>query len=151
MSIQDEIAAQTTAAMKARDSARVAALRNVRAAFTTEMKKDGADSLSDEACVAVLRKLSKQRKESIEAFENAGRSDRADAERTELAVLEEFLPQLADEATTRQWVDDAIAASGATGPKDLGKVMGALMKAHKADIDGNLARRLASERLQSAD
>ena len=77
----------------------------------------------------------------------AGRSDRADAERAERAVIESFLPKLADEATTRAWVDAAIAESGATSAKDLGKVMGALMKAHKADVDGNLARRLAAERL----
>ena len=62
-------------------------------------------------------------------------------------MIEEFLPRLADEATTRAWVEEAIAASGATSAKELGKVMGALMKAHKGDVDGDLARRIAAERL----
>ena len=147
MGLVEQVSEQMKAAQKAKDAARLAALRNVRAAFLNEMKKDGAETLDDVTAQAVLRKLSKQREESIEAFSKAGRSDRADAERAERAVIESFLPKLADEATTRAWVEAAIAESGATGAKDLGKVMGALMKAHKADVDGNLARRLAQERL----
>ena len=106
-----------------------------------------AETLADEACIAVLRKLEKQRKESIEAYEQAGREDRASAERAELAVVQEFLPALADEETTRGWVSAAIEQTGASGKGDLGKVMGAVMKAHKGDVDGNLARALASELL----
>ena len=68
-------------------------------------------------------------------------------ERAELAVIDEFLPSLADEATTRSWVEQAIAASGAAKAGDLGRVMGALMKAHKGEVDGNLARRIAAESL----
>ena len=94
-----------------------------------------------------MSRLEKQRQESIEAFRAAGRTDRADAERAELAVIESFLPRLADRATTRAWVEEAIAASGAAGAKDLGKVMGAVMKAHKGEVDGNLARKIAAERL----
>jgi uncharacterized protein YqeY len=70
-----------------------------------------------------------------------------EAERAEKAVIESFLPRLADEATTRAWVSAAIAETGAVSARDLGKVMGALMKAHKADVDGNLARRVAQELL----
>jgi uncharacterized protein YqeY len=62
-------------------------------------------------------------------------------------VIQTFLPQLADEATTRRWVEEAIAASGASSQKEIGKVMGALMKAHKGEMDGNVARRIASELL----
>ena len=67
--------------------------------------------------------------------------------RAELAVVSSFLPSLADEATTRGWVQAAIAESGASSAKELGKVMGALMKAHKGEVDGNLARKLAAELL----
>ena len=74
------------------------------------MKKDGSETLDDAVATAVLRRLAKQREESIEAFEKAGRPDRADAERAEKAVIESFLPSLADEATTRAWVQAAIAA-----------------------------------------
>src|SRR4030095_7107389 len=96
------------AAMLAKDAARLSALRNIRAAFLTEMKKSNAKELPDETCVDLLRRLEKQRKESIEAFEKGGRAEQAAAEKAELNVIGEFLPQLADEATTKGWVEEAI-------------------------------------------
>lgn len=147
MSIVDDVTAQLKAAMKAKDARRLATLRSMRTAFLNEMKKDGSDSVSDEVCEGLVRKLAKQRKESIEAFDQAGRDEMADAERAELAVLEEFLPQLVDASQTRVWVEEAIATTGASGAKEMGKVMGALMKAHKADIDGNVARGIVQELL----
>ena len=149
MPLVDDVKNQLTEAMRAKDATRTATLRGIRAAFLNEMKKDGAETLDDETCVAVLRKLEKQRKESIDAFEKGGRADRADAERAELEVIQTFLPSLADDATTRAWVEAAIAESGASDAKELGKVMGLLMKAHKGDVDGNLARRIAAELLAS--
>lgn len=147
MSIEQTVSEQLAEAMKARDAARVAALRGIRAAFLNEMKKDNAKTLADETSVELLRRLAKQRRESIEAFDAGGRPERAAEERAELAVIEEFLPRLADEDATRTWVREAIAASGASAPGDVGKVMGALMKAHKGEVDGQLARRLAQELL----
>jgi len=141
--IVDDVSAELTKAMRARDSVRTNALRGIRAAFLHEMKKDGADSIPDETCVTLLRRLEKQRRESIEAFEQAGRDERVAAEKAELMVIAEFLPQLADEAQTRAWVEAAIAETGAETPGDVGKVMGALMKAHKGDVDGTLARQIA--------
>ena len=147
MGIEADVAAQIADALRARDRVRLAALRNIRAAFLVEMKKDNARTLADETCVAVLRRLEKQRRESIEAFEAAGRRDRADAERAELAVVASFLPRLADAETTRAWVREAIAASGAAKPGDVGRVMGALMKAHKGEVDGTLAREITQAEL----
>jgi uncharacterized protein YqeY len=147
MAIFDDLTGRMTAAMRAKDQPRLDALRNIRAAFLLEMKKNDAKTLPDEACIAILRKLEKQRLESIEAFEAGARPELAARERADLAVVREFLPSLADEATTRTWVREAIEASGAARAADVGKVMGALMKAHKGDVDGNLARRLASELL----
>jgi len=149
MSIADDVTAQIKDAMRAKDARRLSALRSMRTAFLNEMKKDGSDSVSDEVCEGLVRKLAKQRKESIEAFDQAGRDEMADAERADLAVLEKFLPQLADAAQTRVWVEEAMATTGASGAKEMGKVMGALMKAHKADIDGNLAREIVQELLAS--
>jgi uncharacterized protein YqeY len=143
----ETVTAQLKDAMKAKDAPRLAALRNIRAAFLVEMKKDGSETLDDATSIAVLRRLAKQRQESIEAFTQAGRPERVAEEQAELRVIEEFLPRLADEATTRAWVQEAIAASGAGSARELGKVMGALMKAHKGDVDGDLARRLAAELL----
>lgn len=147
MSIADEVTAQLKDAMRAKDERKLSALRSMRTAFLNEMKKDGSDTISDEACETLLRKLAKQRKESIEAFSSAGRDEMAEAERAELVVIDQFLPQLADEAQTREWVQAAIAESGASSPKEMGKAMGALMKAHKADIDGGLARKIMQELL----
>ena len=147
MPIVDDVSREMTSALRGKQSERLAALRNIRAALLVEMKKDNSKTLADELSVGVLRRLEKQRRESIEAFEQAGRGDRAAAELAELAVVQEFLPKLADEAKTRAWVEEAIAATGASRPGDVGKVMGAVMKAHKGDLDGNLARKLASELL----
>jgi uncharacterized protein YqeY len=145
--IFETVSTQMNEARKARDETRLGALQGIRAAFLNELKKDNSTTLTDEACIALLRKLEKQRQESIDAFTTVGRADRADAERAELRVIQTFLPQLADEATTRRWVEEAIAASGAANQKEIGKVMGALMKAHKGEMDGNVARRIASELL----
>ena len=149
MGIFETVSVQMNEARKAKDETRLGALQGIRAAFLNELKKDNSTTLTDEACIALLRKLEKQRQESIDAFTNVGRADRADAERAELRVIQTFLPQLADEATTRRWVEEAIAASGAANQKEIGKVMGALMKAHKGEMDGNVARRIASELLQA--
>jgi len=147
MAIFDEIGAGLKDALKAKDSVRLAALRSIRAAFINEMKKDNSDSLTDEACIALLRKREKQGLESIEAFEKGDRPDQAAAEQAELVVVRAFLPALADESQTTAWVEEAIASSGAESAQDLGKVMGALMKAHKGDVDGNLARSIAAAKL----
>ena len=134
-------------ALRAKDKLRLGTLRSVRAGFLNELKKDNSETLSDDACLAILRRLEKQRKESIEAFEAGGREEMAAKESAELAVIQEFLPSLAGEALTKTWVEEAIAASGAAAPGDMGKVMGALMKAHKGDVDGNLAKKVAQELL----
>ena len=148
MALVDDVSTAMKEAMKAKESVRLQALRSIRAAFLNEMKKPGAESsLSDEACVGLLRRLKKQRKESIEAFEGAGRTELAEVEKGELAVIQSYLPSLADEATTRAWVQTAIEQAGVTDPKQLGKVMGALMKEHKGDVDAGLAKRLAGELL----
>lgn len=149
MAIVDDVTSQMKDAMRAKDALRLATLRSMRSAFLNEMKRDGSDSVSDTVCETLLRKLEKQRKESIDAFTRGGREEMAATERVELAVIQEFLPQLADEAQTRRWVEAAIAETGASGPKEMGKVMGALMKAHKADLDGNLAREIVQELLGS--
>ena len=150
MAIFDDVNAQMKDAMRAQRKLELQALRSIRAAFLLRMKEDASQTVTDEDCLPILRRLEKQRHESIEAFEGAGRTEQAAAEKAELAVILTFLPSQADEATTRAWVQNAIAESGAKTAKDLGRVMGAIMKAHKADVDGNLARRIASELLPPA-
>ena len=147
MAVVDEVNRQMKEAMRAKDARRLAALRSIRAAFVHEMKRDGSETLEDDVCTALLRRLEKQRKESIEAFEQGGREEQAAAERAELAVVQTFLPSLAAPETTRSWVKEAIASTGASKKGDIGRVMGALMQAHKGEIDGGLAKGIASELL----
>ncbi len=143
----ETVSQQIKDAMRAKDARRLVALRSIRAAFLNEMKKDNSETLSDEVCVGLLRRLEKQRRESIEAFEQGGREQQAADERAELGVIQEFLPSLADDATTQTWVREVIETTGASKAGDLGRVMGALMKAHKGEVDGALARRIASQLL----
>ena len=95
MGLMEDVSAAMTKAMKAKESLRVTALRNVRAAFLTEMKKDGSETLPDEVCIAVLRRLEKQRKESIDAFESAGRKLSDTVKSTEPGPLKEHLKSIA--------------------------------------------------------
>lgn len=135
-------------AMRAKDGNRVRALREIRAAFIVAMKEDGADDLEDSKAIAQLRRLAKMRHESIEMFAKGGRDDLVKAEQDELAVIETYLPALADEAQTRQWAEEAKAATGAQSKKDFGKVMGAVMKMHREQVDGALLKKVVTEMLQ---
>lgn len=148
MGIYDQVNDQMKEAMRSKDRERLNALRNIRTAFINELKKNNATTLSDDQCLAALRQLAKQRKDSIDAYTQASREDLAAQEQAELTVIETFLPQLADADQTRIWVREAIAQAGATEPSHAGKVMGALMRAHKADIDGALAKQIVAEELQ---
>jgi uncharacterized protein YqeY len=121
----------------------------VRAAFLVAMKDTGADSLADEKAVETLRKLVKQRADSIAQYSAGGRAELVAAEEAEMRLIESFLPALADAATTEVWVRDAIAKLSATKPGDAGKVMGAVLKAHKGEVDNALTKSIA-ERLLSA-
>lgn len=146
MSLVDKVSADLKAAMLAKDAPRVTGLRMIRAAFI-ELEKEGKGPVTDERCIDKLKSLKKQRIDSITAYEGAGRQDLADQEKLELGIIESFLPKLADEAQTLLWVQEAVAASGATSVKELGKAMGALMKAHKDDVDAGLARTLLTKAL----
>jgi uncharacterized protein len=142
MSILDRVSVELKEAMLAKDRTRIDGLRSIRAAFIEALKVDGAATLTDESAIEVLRKLSKMRRESIEAYTAGGRPDLVEEETQAPGVIESFLPKLADEATTRAWVQEAIAATGATSKGDMGRVMAALMAAHRAELDGKLANNI---------
>jgi len=150
LSIAKQVDAEVKVAMKAKDKAAVAALRNIKTALATAAKDGGVDSVEDGEAVKVLRKLAKMRQESIDMYEKAGDSgaERAAAEKAELVIIERWLPQLADEATVRQWVQ-AILDTG-DGPPNKGKIMGALMKDHKDELDGKMAQQVVSDMLAAA-
>jgi uncharacterized protein YqeY len=123
------------AAMRAKDAARLSAIRLILAAIK-QREVDERIELDDAAVVGVIEKMIKQRRESIAQFEKGGRADLADAEKAEVQVLSAYLPAQMSDAEIAQAVDAAIAQAGATGAKDMGKVMGALKArlAGKADM-----------------
>jgi uncharacterized protein YqeY len=147
MSLKDKITGDITAAMKAKDANRLSALRMAKAALMNEQNKKGADYvLTDEESAKVLQSLVKQRKDSIEQYEKAGRSELAEKEQSELAVLEEYLPQAASNEEIEQAVAEAIQETGASSIKE----MGAVMKAAQANLAGKTADgRLVSEAVKT--
>jgi uncharacterized protein YqeY len=146
MSITDKVNQELRASMRARNKPRTMALRNIRAAIIVATKA-GGEAPSDSDVMKLIRGIAKKHLESLDLYAKGGRDDLVAEERAQLDVVEEFLPQLADEATTRQWVSAAIEASGATSMRELGKVMGALMRDHKGLVDGKLAQVVARELL----
>ena len=125
MSLKDQITDDMKAAMRAKDSERLSTIRLLIA----EIKRKEVDErveVDDAQVVAIVEKMIKQRKDSITQFENGGRQDLADKEKSELAVLSAYMPAgLSDEEVAAE-VAAAVAASGAAGPQDMGKVMGIL-------------------------
>jgi uncharacterized protein len=144
--IADRLSAQIKDAIKAGDRVRLQTLRLLATGVRNrevELMRD----LTEEDLVEVATREVKRRKEAAEAYERGGRADRAEQERAEQAVLEEFLPEQASEDEVRAVIEEAVAATGASGPGDLGKVMGQVMGKLKGRVDGGEVNRLARERL----
>jgi uncharacterized protein YqeY len=124
--LNDQVNTGITAAMKAKDQVRLSALRMLKAAIMNKNVEKGRD-LDDAEVLQVIGSLVKQRRDSIEQFQAAGRTDLVDKEAAEMAVLDAFLPPAASAADIDAAVAAAIAETGATSPKDMGKVMKAVM------------------------
>jgi hypothetical protein len=123
MSLQQKITDALKSAMLAKQAERTTALRALKSALGYTQIEKKVDSLDDAAVMAVIQKEAKKRKDSIEEFEKGGRADLAATERTELAVLSEFLPTALSTEEVEALVREAIAESGATSKKDMGAVM----------------------------
>lgn len=126
MSLKDQIINDMTAAMKAQDAARTSTLRMVKAAIMNR-EKEGGGAIADEDVLKLLRSQVKQRRDSVEQYQKAGRQELADKEVAEIAVIESYLPQAASEAEIEQAVSEAIAETGAASMKEMGAVMKAVM------------------------
>jgi len=125
MSLKERIQEDVKQAMRARDKERIGTLRMVSAAIK-QVEVDTREDLDDAGVTAVLDKMAKQRRESLEQYEKAGRDDLAAQERYELEVLADYLPEPLSEAELDALVGEAISATGAEGMQDMGKVMGVL-------------------------
>jgi len=127
MPLNEQIAADLTAAMKAKDATRLATLRMLKAAVMNKGMVEKGRDLEDAEVLQVIASLVKQRRDSIEQFSKAGRTDLVDKETAEIAVLEHYLPPAASADDIDVAVAAAIAETGASSPKDMGKVMKAVM------------------------
>src|SRR5436305_7044095 len=134
MSLKEKIVSDLTAAMKAKDADRLSTLRMVKANLMNRQIEKGSE-LTDEEVTKALQSLVKQRRDSIEQYNNAGRSELADKEAAEITVLEEYLPQAASAEEIDAAVSSAVAETGASSMKE----MGAVMKAAMAKLAGKSA------------
>ncbi len=129
-----KISTDLKTAMKAGEKDKVQTLRLINAAIQSaeiEARKD----LDEAGIIAVMTKMVKQRRDSIAQFTSGGRPDLAEKEQAEIAIIEHYLPKQMDEAATVAAIKEAIAASGAAGPKDMGKVMSALKAKYAGQMD----------------
>lgn len=150
MTIYDQILEDIRNAMKAREADRLRVLRSLKSKLMEREISERTGErgeLDDDQAVEVLMKAAKQRKESIDQFEKGDRQDLADAEKKELEVIESYLPKMLSEEEVRKVVRRQIERIGATGPGDMGSVMGVVMKELKGKADGSLVNRVVREEL----
>ncbi len=144
--LRDQLRRDLHEAMRAKEPVRRGTIRLVEAAIkNAEIER--RRPLEDAEVIAVIRKQLKQRQESVELFQQGGRQDLVDKERAEIAVLEEYLPALMSRDEIVAAVQRAIAAAGASGPQDKGKVMGPLMGELRGKADGRLVNEVVTELL----
>ena len=146
MSLKAQISEDMKAAMRAKDTARLGTIRLLQAAIK-QREVDERIELDDAAVIAVIEKMLKQRRDSIAAYESANRADLADIEKFEVTVLQTYLPQQLSEEEIAAIVDKVIADTGASGVKDMGKVVGAVKplvtgKADMGKVSGLIKARL---------
>ena len=149
MSLKQQIIADLTTSMKAQDAARTSTLRMVKAAFMNrEIEKGG--ELDDEEMMKLLRSLVKQRRDSVEQYEKGGRQELADKEKSEIVVIEMYLPQAASRDEIEQAIDAALAETGAKSMKDMGRVMKAAQTALAGkNADGRVVSELVKTKLSN--
>ncbi len=149
MSLSEQLQADMKTAMRDGDAQRRDTLRMAIAAVQNA-EKEKREPLSDDEALAVLTKQVKTRRESIKAYRDAGRDDLADKEQAEIDVLAPYLPEQLGEDEVRALVTEAIASTGASSPKDMGRVMGALMPKVKGRADGKMVSGIVNEELAKA-
>lgn len=148
MNLQEQIEKDFVAAYKAKEEVRVAVLRMLKTAIKNR-QVELLRPLSDEEILEVIARQVKQRQESFEQFSQAGRQEMADREAAEMVELKGYMPtQLTPEETVAA-VEAAIAETGASSPKEMGKVMQALMARHKGRIDGKAVNEIVRAKLGS--
>ena len=147
-SILSRLQTDMTAAMKAKDADTLSTLRMLKTSLMeAKTKKPKDETLSAEEEVEVLQRYVKKRREAIEELMKVGRNDLTTREEQEISVTQRYLPQALDEEALRTVVREAIATTGAAGPKDMGKVIGLVMSQVKGRAEGGVVSRLVKESL----
>jgi uncharacterized protein YqeY len=146
--IRQRVEADMKDAMRAKDKERLGAIRLILAAIK-QREIDERVTLTDTDILAVLDKMIKQRRDSITQFQQAGRQELADKEAAEVAVIQEYMPAALSEAEIDTMIAEAMAASGATSPQDMGKIMGLLKPRLQGRADMGLVSRKIKEKLSS--
>ena len=148
MTLKEKLTADMKEAMKAKEAGkqRLSVIRLVRGAIR-QLEIDGKKELVDEDVLGVISKEAKQRRDAIEEFKKGGRDDLVAAAEAEIAILMEYLPKQLSKDEIQGLVQEAIAASGATSPQDMGKVMKELMPKVKGRADGKLVNEVVKEAL----
>ena len=146
--ILQRIQTDMTAAMKAKDAATLSTLRMLKTALMeAKTKKPKDEGLSADEAIDVIQRYARKRRESIEEFKKLGREDLVANEEQEIQVTARYLPQGLSEDEVRVLVREAVAATGAAGPKDMGKVIGAVMAKARGKVEGGTVSRLAKDLL----
>lgn len=148
MSLKDQVTEDMKSAMKAGDKDRLKVVRLVLAAIK-QVEVDKRVELDDAAVLAVITKMVKQRRDSVEQFEKGGREDLASIERDEITVLEDYLPEQLSADELAAMVDEVIAATGAEGIRDMGKVMGQIKAKASGRADMGAVSATVKERLNA--
>lgn len=136
MSLVEQVEKDIITAMKAKDSVKVSTLRMMKSALGNYLIQAKKNKAEDSEVLGIIAKQAKQRRESLESFEKAGRKDLADKEQAELAILEAYLPKQLTDEELKGFIQTAIEISGAKCPADMGKLMKALMPQVQGKADG---------------
>lgn len=148
MSLKERIVKDMTAAMKSKEAARLSTLRMVKAAVQNREIEKG-EPLTDDEMAKLLQSLVKQRRDSVEQYEKAGREELAAKERAEIAVIEEYLPRAASREEIERAVAEAVAETGASSLKEMGAVMkAALARLAGSNADGRTVNEVVRSKLQ---
>ena len=147
MSLQDSVMTALKAAMKSKDTVALTALRSIKSAILLARTSGSDAKLTEEDEFKLLQKLVKQRRDSAAIFTEQNRSDLAEPELAEVKVISQFLPQMLDVSEVEKVVVDTIASLGASGMKDMGRVMGVVSKTLAGKTDGKTISTLVKAKL----
>lgn len=148
MTLAEQITQEIKEAMKSKEEPKLTVLRGLKSAFTNELVASGKtpqDEVTDEIAMSVIKRASKQRKDAIEQFENGGRPELAEGEKTELEIIESYLPEMMPEEKVREIVLKKKEELGVSDKSGMGQLMGAVMKETAGEADGGVVKKIVDE------